>query len=106
MTIEYILKRAKELILNGKVKGYPEGVLQQIIEDNPEELELLLDEIAQQANDENSRKAALRLYTPEMVGLAIAYRVSKKEAEERENPKPKSPISEMVHNKLLSMAKK
>jgi hypothetical protein len=108
MSIDFILKQAKELIESGKIKSFPKTALI-ALKDNPEDLEEMLKEISEQANDDNSRKATIRIYGAELVGLAIAYRVSKKEAEEKENPKPtkiKTQVTEMLHTKLLAIARK
>jgi hypothetical protein len=89
MTIEYLLKRAKELISTGKIKGATSELLKQAIEQNPAELEGFLMDIADQAQDEYSSKVTKRIYGNELVGIALAYKISRKEAEEEDNPKPK-----------------
>jgi hypothetical protein len=106
MGIEYILKKAKELIQSGAIQSNISNSLVQAVEESPEGLEDLLMEIAAQALDEHSAKDARRLYGIELVGYAIAYKVSRKQAEERENPKPKKPsVNEMVRTKLLNAFK-
>jgi hypothetical protein len=105
MRIEDILHRAKDLISKGAIKGASKEVILQAIEETPDGLEEFLKEIAQQANDEHSRKGAIRMYSPELVGLAMAFLVSKKEAEDNPKKSVKSPVSEMVHTKLRSMLK-
>jgi hypothetical protein len=107
MTIEHLLNRAKELISAGKIKGATSKLLKQAIEQDPAELEGFLMDIADQAQDENSAKVTKRIYGNELVGIAMAYRISQKEAQEEDNPKPKNkaktPVSEMVHRKLRSL---
>lgn len=108
MRIEDLLNRAKELISIGKIKGATSELLKQAIEQDPAELEGFLIDIANQAQDEYSAKVTKRIYGNELVGIAMAYKISKKEAEEEENPKPKkgkTPVSEMVHTKLLGLLK-
>lgn len=89
MTIEHLLNRAKELISTGKIKGATSELLKQAIEQNPAELEGFLMDIADQAQDEYSSKVTKRIYGNELVGIAMAYKISRKEAEEEDNPKPK-----------------
>lgn len=83
MGIDYILKKAKELILGGAIQSGIGPSLVQAVEESPEGLEDLLTHIAQQAMDKDSSRDAKRLYGNELIGYAIAYRVSKKNAEKK-----------------------
>lgn len=83
MGIDYILKKAKELIKSGAIQSNIGPSLELAIEESPEGLEDLLTHIAQQAMDEHSGRDARRLYGNELIGYAIAYRVSKKNAEKK-----------------------
>jgi len=83
MGIDYILKQAKELIKIGAIQSNISDSLIQAVEESPEGLEDLLLEIADQALDEHSGRDARRLYGNELVGYAIAYKISKKKAEEK-----------------------
>jgi hypothetical protein len=83
MGIDYILKKAKELIQSGAIQSNISDSLIQAMEESPEGLNDLLLEIADQALDKHSGKDARRLYGNELVGYAIAYKVSLKQAEKK-----------------------
>jgi DNA-binding Lrp family transcriptional regulator len=77
MKLEELLERAKDLILNGTIKGYTSQMFEEAVKNDPVLFAELLDEVGQQVKDSDSHKQTVSIYGEELSGVALAFHMLK-----------------------------